>query len=148
MLNIKLRVRNLVQKYDTSNPYELAKLLNIDVYEFKLPPDVRGFLIRPLRRKMIFLNDELSETEKLVVLSHELGHARLHSGYGYTLRANTPYYRNSRREAEANEFAAHLLSYRHDINTDMLQEVLTQKRPEPLMVHKMLNEIISDSNNI
>ena len=144
MLNIKLRVRNLVRKYDTSNPYELAKPLNIDVYEFKLPPDVRGFLIRPLRRKMIFLNDELSETEKLVALSHELGHARLHSGYGYTLRANTPYYRNSRREAEANEFAAHLLSYRHDINADMLQQVLTQKRPEPLMVHKMLNEIIKN----
>lgn len=142
MLNIKLRVRNLVRKYDTSNPYELAKLLNIDVYEFKLPPDVRGFLIRPLRRKMIFLNAGLSETEKLVALCHELGHARLHNGYGYTLRANTPYYRNSRREAEANEFAAHLLSHRHDINADMLKQVMNQKRPEPLMVHKMLNEII------
>ncbi len=141
--NIALRVKNLIKKYDTSNPYELAKLLNIDVYEFKLPPDVRGFLIRPLRRKMIFLNAGLSETEKLVALCHELGHARIHNGYGYTLRANTPYYRNSRREAEANEFAAHLLSYRHDINADMLQQVLNQKRPEPLLVHKMLNEIIN-----
>ena len=34
MLNIKLRVRNLVRKYDTSNPYELARHLKIDVYEF------------------------------------------------------------------------------------------------------------------
>ena len=42
------------------------------------------------------------------------------------------------------KFAAHLLSYRHDINADMLQQVLTQKRPEPLMVHKMLNEIIKN----
>ena len=143
MLNIKLRVRNLVRKYDTSNPYELARHLKIDVYEFKLPRDVRGFIIHPLRRKMIFLNDSLSETEKIVALSHELGHVRLHSGYGYTLKANTPYYRSSRREAEANEFAAHLLSYRHDINADMLQQVLNQKRPEPLLVHKMLNEIIN-----
>lgn len=145
MLNIKLRVRNLVRKYDTSNPYQLAKLLNIDVYEFKLPPDVRGFLIRPLRRKMIFLNDNLTETEKLVVLCHELGHARLHSGYGYSFSANVyvPYYRHSRREAEANEFAAHLLSYSRDINADILQQVLNQKRPEPLMVHRMLNEIIN-----
>lgn len=133
-----------MRKYDTSNPYELARHLKIDVYEFKLPRDVRGFIIRPLRRKMIFLNDSLSETEKIIALSHELGHVRLHSGYGYTLKANTPYYRSSRREAEANEFAAHLLSYRHDINADMLQQVLNQKRPEPLLVHKMLNEIIMD----
>lgn len=144
MLNIKLRVRNLVRKYDTYNPYELARHLKIDVYEFKLPPDVRGFLIRPLRRKMIFLNDSLTETEKIVALCHELGHARLHSGYGYTLKANTPYYRSSRREAEANEFAAHLISYSRDINADELQQVINQKRPDPLMVHKMLNEIIRE----
>ena len=132
-----------MRKYDTSNPYELATLLNIDVYEFKLPRDVRGFIIRPLRRKMIFLNDSLSETEKIVALSHELGHVRLHSGYGYTLKANTPYYRSSRREAEANEFAAHLLSYSRDINGDELQQVITQRRPDPLMVHRMLNDIIN-----
>ena len=144
MLNIKLRVRNLVRKYDTYNPYELARHLKIDVYEFKLPPDVRVFLIPPLRRKIIFLNDSLTETEKIVALCHELGHARLHSGYGYTLKANTPYYRSSRREAEANEFAAHLISYSRDINADELQQVINQKRPDPLMVHKMLNEIIRE----
>ena len=53
-----------MRKYDTYNPYELARHLKIDVYEFRLPPDVRGFLIRPLRRKMIFINDNLTETEK------------------------------------------------------------------------------------
>ena len=71
MLNIPLRVKNLVNKFDTANPYKLAKLLNIDVYEYDLPIDIRGFIVRPLRRKCILLNKSLSETEKIVVLCHE-----------------------------------------------------------------------------
>lgn len=81
MFNISLRVENLILKYDTANPYQLAKCLNFDIYELDLPSEIRGFLIRPLRRKCIVLNSNLSELQKQIVLCHEIGHARLHSGY-------------------------------------------------------------------
>ena len=73
MFNIPLRVENLILKYDTANPYQLAKCLNFDIYELDLPSAIRGFLIRPLRRKCIVLNANLSELQKHIVLCHELG---------------------------------------------------------------------------
>jgi Zn-dependent peptidase ImmA (M78 family) len=142
VLNIPLRVKNLVNKFDTANPYKLAKLLNIDVYEYDLPIDIRGFIVRPLRRKCILLNKSLSETEKIVVLCHEIAHARLHSGYGYYMSTNRPYYKSCKREAEANEFALHLLSHCHDIDTTVIEPMIKQKMPDPHLVHRLLNEII------
>ena len=142
VLNIPLRVKNLVNKFDTANPYKLAKRLNIDVYEYDLPIDIRGFIVRPLRRKCILLNKSLSETEKIVVLCHEIAHARLHSGYGYYMSTNRPYYKSCKREAEANEFALHLLSHCHDIDTTVIEPMIKQKMPDPHLVHRLLNEII------
>ena len=147
MFNISLRVENLILKYDTANPYQLAKCLNFDIYELDLPSAIRGFLIRflirPLRRKCIVLNANLSELQKHIVLCHELGHARLHSGYGYYLSTNKPYYVPCRRENEANEFAIHLLSYSHDLDSDQLNMLIKDRRPDPVIVHQIINELIS-----
>lgn len=49
---------------------------------------------------------------------HELGLARLHTGYGYYLHTDRAYYVRSRLEAETNEYAAHLLAYSTDIDSD------------------------------
>ena len=78
-----------------------CQMLKFDVFELDLPSEIRGFLVRPLRRKCIVLNANLSELQKRIVLCHELGHARLHSGYGYYLSTNKPYYVPCRRENEA-----------------------------------------------
>lgn len=141
MFNIPLRVKNLVRKYDTCNPYHIAEELNIDILELDLPESIRGFFVRPLRRKMIVINANLDEVEKLVVLCHELGHVKLHKGYGMFMKKNLPYYRSTQRECEANEFALHLLSYSHDINTAQMQEVIKQKKPDPYYIHHLLTNI-------
>lgn len=142
MFNIPLRIKNLIKKYDTSSPYELAKYLNISIYEYDLPPELRGFCVRVLRRKMIFINEAMTEIEKLIVLCHELGHIRLHNGYGYHFSANTIYFVKSRREAEANLYAVYLLSYRHDIDSELIHRIISEKHPEPIIVHKILNDIM------
>ena len=85
----------------------------------------------------------LSELQKRIVLCHELGHARLHSGYGYYLSTNKPYYVPCRRENEANEFAIHLLSYSHDLDAEHLNAIIKERRPDPMIVHKIINELIS-----
>ena len=59
MYNYKVRARNLVRKYGTSNPFEIACYMNIDVLQLKLPDKIRGFLVRVLRRKFIEQNEKL-----------------------------------------------------------------------------------------
>lgn len=142
MFNIPVRVKHLINKYDTCDPYELAKDLGIFVYEYDLPPELRGFFVRVLRRKMIFLNQSMTEIEKTIVLCHELGHVRLHVGYGYYLEASTSYYVPCKREAEANLFATYFLSYRHNIDADLIQRIISEKQPDPKMVHAILNDIM------
>lgn len=80
-LNIPLRVRNLVEKHDTTDPYQLAKGLNCVVLFADLPMTVNGFWKRILRRRLIMINKNLTEWQQAAVLCHELGHVVCHPGY-------------------------------------------------------------------
>jgi hypothetical protein len=42
-MNIKPRVNNLVKKYNTRNPYELADHLKIEIRLTSLPLHIHGF---------------------------------------------------------------------------------------------------------
>lgn len=141
-MNISFRVKNLVKKYDTCNPYKPAKELHIDVYELDLPQSIRGFFIQPRRRKSIIINRNMTEAEKLVAVAHELGHARLHKGYGMLMKANLPYFRSTKRETEANEFAACLLSYNHDVDVNMLQQIIKKQKTDAQYVHNYMTGAI------
>jgi Zn-dependent peptidase ImmA (M78 family) len=143
MLNIKLRVRNLVKKYGTSNPFHLSKDLNIKIIHAPLPHNIRGFLVRVLRCKYIILNDELCYEAQKITVCHEIGHARMHEGYGYYLHADRTYYVPCRREREANEYALHLLSYSSDMDCDAISRVIAEKQPEPHEVHRILGMMMA-----
>ena len=54
MLNIKVRVKNLVNKYRTCDPFQLAGDLGITIVRLPLPDDMRGFLVHVLRRNTSF----------------------------------------------------------------------------------------------
>jgi hypothetical protein len=142
MLNIKLRVKNLVTKYRTGDPFQLAGDLGIKIVRLPLPDDMRGFLVNVLRRKYIVLNDELCYAAEKVTVCHELGHARLHAGYGYHLHPDRTVYVSSRLEREANEYAAHLLAYSTDIDSDEVTRIINQRRPDPREVHLLLGRFI------
>ncbi len=142
MINIKLRVKNLVTKYNTANPFELAKELNIKIISLDLPDSIKGFLVRVLRRKYIILNNKLTYERQKIVLAHELGHARLHTAYGYYLHADMSYYVPSKREKEANVFAIHLLSYSSDLDANLISKIIKEKNPNPREVHRILSKLI------
>lgn len=144
MLNIKLRVKNLVKKYGTANPFELANELNIQVLYLDLPDTIQGCLVRVLRKKFILLNQNLNYNQQKIVVCHELGHARLHTGYEYYLHSDMSYYVPSKREKEANEFAIHLLSYSSDtdFNADLISNIIKDRYPDPLEIHKILSRLI------
>lgn len=64
--NIKLRVKNLVNKYQTADPFALAKELDVNILYVPLPEKIRGILVRVLRKKTILLNDKLNyEAQKI-----------------------------------------------------------------------------------
>lgn len=100
------------------------------------------FLVKPLRRKFILLNDDLTEESSKIVICHELGHARLHPGYGYYWHPSRNFM-PSKREREANEFAVHLLAYSSDIDSNLIAAIINEKRPDPKTVHRILTEIIN-----
>lgn len=124
-INISQRVKNLVKKHGTANPYKLAKELGCVVFLADLPPKVNGCWMRILRRKAILINENLLEWQQAAVLAHELGHICCHPWYAaYSTRSTT--FSSTRLEREANAFAVELMSYSYD--------------PEEYYVEKFLEE--------
>ena len=124
-LNIPLRVKNLVARYDTSDPFRLAKDLNCLVYYDALPPGVNGFWRHVLRKRTIAINEELEEWQQAAVLCHELGHIVCHPGYAAFSMRNISF-SNTRIENEADEFAECLMSYRYDLDEYYVRPFLSQ----------------------
>ena len=74
---IKRRVSQLVRKYQTRDPFEMIKGMNVILVHYPLE-GVRGFYQYFQRNNIIYLDERLSETEQRFVLAHELGHMFLH----------------------------------------------------------------------
>ena len=101
----------LVRRYKTRDPEKIARLLGIEI---KYNPDfsrLKGFYIVMNRKRYIVINDNLDDSQKRIVLSHELGHDRLHRKLAGDagLQEFVLYDMKSRPEYEANLFAAELL---------------------------------------
>lgn len=141
MKNIKLRVKNLIKKMGTADPFQIASALKIPIEYAELPPNINGYLSRPLRRKIIVINSKLNEYEIPIVICHELGHAMLHSIKGYIFHADTANFVNARNEYEANLFALYLLSYNYDIDNRLLNaaplqsDIMTYREAHALLCH-------------
>ncbi|EEM70284.1 MULTISPECIES: ImmA/IrrE family metallo-endopeptidase [Bacillus cereus group] len=107
-MDIKEYVLNIVAKYQTRDPFEIARQKNIIVL-FEDLGSTLGFYNTYKRFKFIHINNQINETTQRFVCAHELGHAVLHP------KANTPFLRNQtffsvdRLEIEANTFAVELL---------------------------------------
>lgn len=105
------KVERLVRCYGTRDPESLAEALGVNVRYNSEFARLKGFYIVINRRRYIVVNDSLDVHEKRIVLSHELGHDRLHRELATdaALREFVLYDMKSRPEYEANVFAAELL---------------------------------------
>jgi len=107
-MDIKEYVLHIIEKYKTTDPFEIAKEKNIIVL-FEDLGNTLGFYNTYKRFKFIHINNQIDEITQRFVCAHELGHAVLHP------KANTPFLRNQtffsvdRLEVEANTFAVELL---------------------------------------
>ena len=97
-----------IKKYDTNDPFEIAKQKGIVVIHERLG-NALGYYNSYKRIRFIHINEDISETLARFVCAHELGHSILHPD------ANTPFMKKNtflsvdRIEIEANTFAVELL---------------------------------------
>ncbi|WP_400194668.1 ImmA/IrrE family metallo-endopeptidase [Lysinibacillus telephonicus] len=106
---IKEKVEGLYKKYNTRNPFTIAKKMNIQVFFWDLPTEIRGFYQYEKRNRFIFINNNLSYEDQLTVCAHELGHAILHTQINTSYMRTNTFLSVNKIEREANRFAAELL---------------------------------------
>lgn len=105
---IKNIATQLIKRYGTNNPFEIAAQKNVMVLYEQLG-DILGYFNTYKRISMIHINSESGEMEQRYTCAHELGHCILHP------KVNTPFLKKNtllsvdRIEREANKFAVELL---------------------------------------
>ena len=111
----KVTPKQLISKYKTNNPQEIAQELGIIIL-FEPLGEINGYYNTAFRQKFIHINNTLVEAKQKFTIAHELGHALLHP------KANTPFLRDNtlfsinKLEIEANKFAVDLLITDEAIN--------------------------------
>lgn len=106
--DIKRLVSYYVDLYETRNPFELAKCLNVEV-QIGVLGNTAGCYMFLKNYRCIFLNENLSENEIRLVMAHELAHSILHRKENCYFIRNKTLLLTSKNEIEANTFAAELL---------------------------------------
>lgn len=124
MINIRLRVKNLIRRHGTCNLYQIAREMNITVIFKQTPYGVNGFWRRVLRRKYICINKDLKEWQKAAVLGHELAHILFHPQYINYCMAGRSFFADRHKEDQADDFAAELLSYSSDLDKAYIVDFL------------------------
>ena len=99
----------IVKKYGTRDPFKMSKMCGAELIVKKLG-SLKGFYKVIYDTPFIFLNESLSPSEARLVCAHELGHHALHRAAARVgFEEFSLFSENSRREYEANLFAAVLL---------------------------------------
>lgn len=136
--DIRCIANTLKRKYDTDDPFEIAKQLKV---EYIIGPlgNRCGCYMYLKRHRCIFLNENLSEHEQKLVMAHELGHAILHRTQNcYFIRHKT-LLSVDRYEIEANKFATELLI--DDSVLEENRELTTGQLSRMLGYHEKLIEL-------
>lgn len=100
----------LIQKYNSNNPFELCSALGIIVH-FKDLGEVKGMYTYYKRNRFIVINDDLEPMMQRIVCAHELGHDLFHRTMAEKSHMYDTHLNNFslKPEFESNVFAAELL---------------------------------------
>lgn len=109
------KVREIVSKYGTRDPFELADCLGVVTITAPLKDDTRGFYSYFKRNGIICIESSLSQKESKFVCAHELGHFILHKTINSQVLKNTTLVNTNKYEIDANRFAVNLLISAEDI---------------------------------
>lgn len=106
---IRKSAADAVRQYGTCDPFTLAREMHIELLVRELGT-LKGFYKDVYGTPFIFLSRHLSRGEATLVCAHELGHHLLHRQFAaFGFEEVSVFSPASRREYEANLFAAELL---------------------------------------
>lgn len=108
MNDIKRLANTLAKKYQSRNPYEIIRGMNV-ILVFAPLIDVRGFYQYFQKNNIIYIDEHLPEHEQKFVCAHELGHMLMHRGENTVFMDTRTYLKTTPHEAEADKFAIELL---------------------------------------
>lgn len=102
---IKQAVKDLKEKYNTNNPFEICEQMDISVRKKTFNPSFKAIFVYACEdHPIITINDGYMEKSKHILCAHELGHIVLgHEG------VNNFESENLKAEREANLFALYML---------------------------------------
>ena len=139
-MNIKAMVNKLIHKYKTRNPFEMIKGMNVILVFYPLE-GVRGFYQYFQRNNIIYIDENLSDNDKLFVLAHELGHMMLHKKTNAIFMDTRTQFKTTVYENEANKFAIELLLPDDDL-TNWIESGYTKEQISRLTgYHEKLIEL-------
>lgn len=109
----------ITRKYDTDNPFKLAKELGIFVLFQKDFKKLKGMYKVILRNRFIFINANIPYEMQKIVCAHEIGHDQLHREFAVSnaLHETSLFKINTKMEYEANLFASEILLSDEDVIT-------------------------------
>ena len=107
-MDIRKKVDALIRTYQTRNPFEMIKGMNVILVRCPLD-GVRGFYQYFQRNNIIYIDASLTETEQMFVCAHDMGHMFLHKKSNAVYMDSRTYLNTNRFENEANLFAMELL---------------------------------------
>lgn len=129
------RAQEIVRQVGSRDMKRVAKELNIKVLYNDDFVNLLGMYFCKWHHRFIFLNSNLDDIWRNMVMAHEIGHDQLHrdlAGQGQ-LQEFELFRLNSRTEYEANAFAAHLL-----MDSDRVYEELREGCDE-ISLARMMN---------
>lgn len=108
---INKRVRTIIRKTGTSDPFEIAREMGIMIRYSNEFTELKGLYTIIKRKRVIILNANITRQKQKIVCAHELGHDILHRQFAKNsiFQEFTLYDMTARPEYEANMFAAELL---------------------------------------
>jgi len=113
-IKIKELVHEIVHKYDSNDPEEIIKDMDIKIYDIPITSKKESLSINFDGCTSIFINFKFNADHFNYRLAHELGHILLHS---YDCNHEFSYHRksdnNKKLDYEADYFAEKLLNYQN-----------------------------------
>lgn len=151
---IQATTDDLVAKYDSRDPFVIAKAEGIEVV-YRTFDRLKGFYTRFDDQSFIVLNQELSPVEMKLTCAHELGHDQLHQELAEDrILQEFMFYDLTRQpEYEANLFAAGLLLDEADVREGLEARedffVLAAKlEVDPMLLHLKLRLMDFPAENL
>ena len=113
---IKKKADELARKFQTRNPFEIIRGLNV-IPLFVPLIDTRAFYQYFKRNNIIYIDENLPRHEQMFECAHEMGHMFLHKKANAIFMDTRTGFNTSRFEKEADTFAIDLL-----VGDDILAE--------------------------